>query len=166
MEPEPRVFAETARQRRERLAAEWAERSKSEVGIAKSISAFGFMVGGSDRASLAQGLTIYYNVYGSDDSATISQREIRVPFNCLISELRVDTNVSPGAGETVTFTLMVESLASTLTCQLGAADEEAQDLVNVVSVSEDDLIVMRVVTSAGANTVYPNWSFKVVPTGP
>lgn len=121
------------------------------------------MIGGGDVSTLAGGSTVYYNVNGSPDNVTLLMRQIRVPFDCIVNELRANIDAAVGVGETITFTLMVEGAASTLTCQIaGAADTEAEDLVNEVNVDEDDLISMRVVTSATATPRVPAWSMKVV----
>lgn len=121
---------------------------------------------GGDDAALGAGLTRYYTANGNSDKANLNQASARVPFDCVMSELRCNTSGAAGAGESLTFTLMVEGAASALTCQIaGAAATEAEDLVNEVNVAEDDLICMRVVSTGAANAVHPTWCFKCVPAG-
>jgi len=123
------------------------------------------MIGGGDNGTLAAGQTAYYNPYGGGDQVAAASVDIRVPFDCIIDELRGNAVGAPGAGDTYTYTLMVEGAASALTCQTVNPNLESQDLVNQVSVSEDELICIRIVTSATATARLHRWSMKCIPTG-
>ena len=124
-----------------------------------------FMICGADVTTFAANRTAHYPLSGVDDFLAIGQVEQRAPFDCVISELRANTDIAPGVGETFTYTLMVESAPSALTCQTVDPNLESQDLVNEVRVNEDDRLALRLVTSAAAGLAIHRWSLKIVPIG-
>ena len=73
----------------------------------------------------------------------------------VLRHLWAHCSASPGAGETYTYTLMVNNIATALTCQTaGAVARQSQDLVNMVAVVPGDRISIRLVTSINAVVAY------------
>lgn len=94
-------------------------------------------------------VTRYFGV--SYTSVSITDVQFFVPFDCTISKLYTST---PGTSTgTRTYTLMVNNVATVLTCSGTGGSGSASDLVNSVSVSAGDIIAMRIVTSGGSNVV-------------
>ena len=99
-------------------------------------------------ANVAANSTNYftYQTYGADAAARVP-----ISYNGILQNLYVESFVAPGAGETYTYTVMINGLATALTCQIaGAVATQANDLANAVAVAPGDLISIRVVTSLNA----------------
>lgn len=77
-----------------------------------------------------------------------------IPFNGVIYGLRVHQATVPGAGETLTYTVMINGIATGITCQAGAADNDSADLVNAVLVAAGDLVCLRCVSSLNCAVTY------------
>lgn len=76
---------------------------------------------------------------------------VPAPQNYIIEGFYCRSQLAPGAGETYTYTLMLNGLPQAMTCQTaGAAAVESFDFQNPVAVVIGDLISVRVVTSLNA----------------
>lgn len=84
-----------------------------------------------------------YHVGGTD--------QYPMPCPGTFSRLSSVVDAAPGAGQTCSFTLIVNGVASTLTHTIdGAADTEGSNLVDSVHVAAGDLVYMVTVNSAGS----------------
>lgn len=74
-----------------------------------------------------------------------------VPVAGVLLNLTVNSRVPPGAGETYTYTIMINGIASVITCQIaGAVDENADSGALMATVVQGDLLSLQVVTSLNA----------------
>ncbi len=121
------------------------------------------IIGGAIGANHATNTTAFADAQGGGVGHAVQIRaEQYVPFSCVMSLLHVHTHQAPGAGETLTFTLMVNGNASALEAQIaGAAATEAADVVNEVGVAAGDYITMRIVSSLNAAGAFPTWLLQV-----
>lgn len=89
-----------------------------------------------------------------------ARRQVR-PHAETINELRVTVATAPGVGKSYAVTLMVNGVASALTCTISGTATSAQDLTHSVSISALDSISMRFVptgTPTAPGTSF--WNFK------
>ncbi len=90
----------------------------------------------------------YYLGFGTlVTSGGITAVEIPVPYDCIVSQLYVD-NSGSSAG-TVTYTVMKNSVATSLTCAATFPSRDAQDTTHAVSFNKGDFLSVRVVTTGG-----------------
>ena len=117
---------------------------------------------GASNGVVPANVTVYAPPAGAVESAGIGNSQTPISINCIIDYLYVIATAAPGAGETFTYTLMVNGVASALTCQIaGAAAVPANDLVNAVQVNAGDDLCIRIVTSLNAAITYHHWSFRI-----
>lgn len=112
----------------------------------------GFEVTGNSTIYLAQ---------GSDTN----EAEVRIPMPaCTMKELRVASSVAPGTGETFTYTLMRNGVASNeLQAQISGSGVSAViTLTNGVGFNAGDTFSVRLTTSSGSVTAYHSYSIKIV----
>jgi parallel beta-helix repeat protein/putative cofactor-binding repeat protein len=102
------------------------------------------------NTTIGAGGTVYLGPFGQ--SATEAEVSVPVPFACTAKNLFAKSGVAPGAGETYTYTLMVNGAPSALTCQTVNALTTSEDLTNNISLVPGDLVSVRVATS-GASAV-------------
>jgi len=123
------------------------------------------IIGGMERAGLAANVTVYLCPWGGDDWAAIGQVDIPFAIAGIIDHLWYETSVPPGAGETFTITIMVNGIASVVTCQIaGAVANAAQDLINAAAIAVGDTVGIRIATSLNAAVGTHRWSFRFRPT--
>ncbi len=95
-------------------------------------------------------------------SATENNCAIPCPVDGLATGLIGYSRQAPGVGETYTYALMVNGFASALVCQTaGGAATTSEDIVNQVALIRNDLISIRITTSAGAIVGYHAASIRV-----
>lgn len=101
----------------------------------------------SDANIAANSSRFYWqNSFANDISA-----RVLIAFAGVLSNLFCESLVAPGAGETFTYTVMINGLASALTCQTaGAVLTLSNDIVNEVAVAPGDTISIRCTTSLNA----------------
>lgn len=69
----------------------------------------------------------------------------------LLQNLVAHSSTVPGVGKTYTYTVLVNGIASALTCTIsGGASRDASNLINIVNLGVGDRITLQIVTSAGA----------------
>lgn len=121
------------------------------------------VIGAQSGNTLIPNVTRYANPGGSVFHAAEGDARMRIPFDCVIRLLYCRSEFPPGAGDTYTYTIMVNGIASILTAQIaGAAAVEGNDLVNAVAVAAGDELTIRVVTSVGAAQGYHLWSWEIL----
>jgi len=98
--------------------------------------------------NMPQNLTRYFTFYQL--AGLVTTVEVPITRTGIIRNLYVIVNPAPGVGETFNFTLMVNGIATVLTCQIAGADVAGNDLVNAVPVVAGDTICMRCVSSVAA----------------
>ena len=99
------------------------------------------------------GQTNYFGV-GHIQDAVEANAQHRVPFNCRIRNMRVHAGAAPGAGESYVYTFRLNGADTALTCTIaGAVNTTCEDLANYVDLVTDDLICMKIVTSAACAIV-------------
>ena len=121
--------------------------------------AFQIMCGGNGSApGLASGETAYFGISNKESTAYAG---FVIPKAGTISNLRVYSDGSPGAGQTYTFTMMKNNVAQTLTCQIAAGSNNNSDNANSFSVGAGERISLRGVSSASAlpTTVFYGFVF-------
>ena len=120
------------------------------------------MIGGEARDQLGAGLTRYQAPLGG---GTLHATEVRprqfMPYAATVKNLKVHTQNAPGAGETYTFTLMVNGIGVALTAQITNPNTEAEDITNVVELEVDDSITLRIVSTGGAAATFFTWMAEI-----
>lgn len=121
-----------------------------------------FSGSGTFGNTIAQNTTTYMGIYYANEAYTTA---FVIPFNATIKNLYVYSGGAPGAGQTYTYTMMVNNSAQTVTCQIsGAASNSSNDTTHSFTVSAGDRVVVRLVTSATAADSSHIFSFEVDPT--
>jgi hypothetical protein len=110
-------------------------------------------------ADSVAGGTIFYGPHGSNAASTLAGTP--VPYQALISNLRVYIANGPGSGKTYTNTLMVNGVATPIACTIVDLNTFDIDNVNKVLVQPGDMLSLRVVGSAGANVSVVRSSFLI-----
>lgn len=88
-----------------------------------------------------------------------------IPVDGVISNLSVVSANSPGSGETYTCTIMINNVAQTVTCQIAAPYNVAEDNTHSCSVTAGQRVALRWVSSAGAASTGTNlFGFKFTPS--
>ena len=100
---------------------------------------------------IAAGQTVYMT-HGTLGAA-IAPRFIMITHAGLLRNLYARSHANPGGAETYVFTLMLNGVATALTCTI-VAGNVANDTVNAVQVVPGDYVCIRCVASGGANSVY------------
>lgn len=104
--------------------------------------------------NIVGGTTVYQN-FGGADAVSSSESGVagRSPIAVRLSDMRVDSSNGPGGGQTVDFTVRKEGSDTSLTVQLTGAETQGDDTSNTVDVAVGDLLSLKMVASAGANTL-------------
>lgn len=112
------------------------------------------ILGGHSGNAVGAGLTRYMHPSGSNVNVNEVVNRMVMPYTGTIRNLHVRSLLPPGVGETFTYTIMINGIASTITCQTaGAAAEVSFDIVNVEAIALGDEITLRIaVSGGGANT--------------
>ena len=119
------------------------------------------LIPGCTAAIVGSNVTIYAPPTGATEQAVVGRVRTPVSQAGVIDRLYALVNAAPGAGETFTYTLMVNGLATALTCQIaGAAAVAANDVVNAVPVAQGYDICLRLVTSLNASIQLHKWCFR------
>jgi len=95
----------------------------------------------SGNISTVGNTTVYLNQCGN--SASVIGGSLLMTSNGVISNMYVLLNAAPGGVTTRTFTLMLNGVATTLTCTIVGTDITGNDLVNSVAVTTGDYITVR-----------------------
>jgi len=121
------------------------------------------IIGGCAGGQFPPNTTAYLTPIGSSANHGPQVRaEQYFPYSGIVSQLRAHIHQPPGAGETFTLTLMVNGIATALTCQIaGAVATEAADLVNQVAIAAGDYLTLRIVSSLNAAAQYVTWAMQV-----
>lgn len=96
------------------------------------------------------GATLYM---GNGNISTPSEVlcSVLLATNGTLKNLRIKVSTSPGVGQTYTYTVMKNGVATTITCTIsGAAATTASDLTHTVTVAAGDTYSVRMVESATA----------------
>lgn len=100
--------------------------------------------------ALAASTTQYY---GPGQASTTLGRAI---FVCnrpgVVRKLYAAVDVAPGSGKNIVLTLMVNGVASALTCTISGTGKVASDIVHDVTVAAGDLLELRAVSDSGSTT--------------
>lgn len=122
------------------------------------------MIGGNSTNTLAAGATAFIGI-GSVFTVSEQNAQIPVPFAATLRNLFVRSAGTAGVGETYTYTLQVNTVATALTAQIaGGSATTASDTTHSVTVAAGDLIDIKIVTSGGASVTTHNWSMEIDPT--
>jgi len=99
-------------------------------------------VGSSAQLNAISGTPQYLPLFGISTLSTVVglARITVMPFNCIFNNLEARLEAAPGAGTTRIVTLILNGVATALTCTFGEADTTAEDKANVVLVNEGDRV--------------------------
>ncbi len=132
-------------------------------GIDKKNQRFLFFTGGSDV--IAAGATSFIAIGGSiTDSTTEAQRQLHIPFACVMNELTVITaNGQPASGSMV-FTVRKNGANTSIVLTI-AANASAGTYTSTSSLTAtfaaNDLLSVQVVNNASGNSgAIKSWSIK------
>lgn len=104
------------------------------------------------NVSLTANVTRYVPVctfdYNPNNTTTEANAQEIISGSGTMSDLFVELTTAPGVGNTVTITLMLNGVASALTCTVSGTATTASDTTNTVTVSAGDKISYKWVTSA------------------
>lgn len=103
----------------------------------------------SGIATIASGSTDYFGGT-ANEAGTKDLAQIPVPFAGRVRGLQIKTNGSPGAGQSFTYTLMLNGSAVAITATMSDSATTASDTSNKVTVAAGDLLEIRCVTSGSA----------------
>ena len=121
------------------------------------------MLAGIEENGTAANATVYVAPNGAIGMNAAIRAEIPVPHACLLRNLYYRTQGPPGAGETFTITVMVNTIATAITTQIaGAVQVDDSDLVNNTILAAGDRVCVRIVTSLNAAVTYHKWGIEVV----
>jgi hypothetical protein len=101
--------------------------------------------------TLGAGSTTYMGTHGH--GVTEANESIPIPFDGVLSGLRVRAGGSPGVTPGFTYTVMVNGAATALVAVTSGGSTAAVDLTNYVNVSAGNDVSVRVVVAGGANVV-------------
>jgi hypothetical protein len=105
-------------------------------------------------ATVAAGSTVYIG----PGYASAGEIAFRAPYTGVLRNLRPNSENVPGAGETFVYTLRVNGSDTAVTCTTsGAGSSGSTDSTHSVPVVANQVISVKLVTSAGAN-VCPHWA--------
>lgn len=132
-------------------------------GINKINQRFLFFTSGSDV--IAAGATSFISPGGSiSDSTTEAQRQLHIPFACVMSELTVITaNGHPASGSMV-FTVRKNGVGTSVVLTIAAnanAGTYTSTSTLTASFAANDLLSVQVVNNASGNSAaIKSWSIK------
>lgn len=113
-------------------------------------SGYGTSLGGA-LTNFLYNVDQYGNSGGSIAGLSYTPCQYLVTKRAEVRNLCAMSSIPPGGVTTYTFTLMVNGVASILTCQIaGAIAVSSQDLANIVNVAPGDWLGLRWVGSAGS----------------
>ncbi|TRC78503.1 SGNH/GDSL hydrolase family protein [Mesorhizobium sp. WSM4310] len=101
---------------------------------------------------------------GSYAAAAALSSAITIPYAGVAKNLRCLASVVPGAGQSYTYTLMVNGVATILTCVTGAAVLVGADTLNMVAVAAGASLSVRVVNSATGAVATHQCTVEIDPT--
>ena len=124
------------------------------------------IIGGNDDATNADE---YSPITGAGSVnaynwGTEAARQTLVPTAGTLSNLRVVTTTTPGAGNNKAFTLRVDGSSTALTCALGASGTSCQDSVNTVAVTAGQDIALFGDDTGNATAMDAHWTMVFTPT--
>jgi len=133
--------------------------SRVQWNPSQSVTPIGFTANAAQGAGVTAFMLYQYS--------TVENRvAMQAPCDGTIRNLYAYSDVAPGAGETLTYTVRVAEADTAVTCQIaGAADQEANDLNNSVEVNADDMISVKCVSSAGAAISRSSGGFLFIARG-
>lgn len=99
-------------------------------------------------ATVAAGATVYIQPQGYSVTESVSQ--LPMPQRFRVSRLYAISSANAGGGQTFTYTVRKNGVATTLTCQIAGATNVGQDTTNSVEFANGDLLSIEIVTSGGA----------------
>ncbi|GEM_PF-7070023 len=99
-------------------------------------------------AAVAAATTTYLGPIGHQTTA--GNAAIPMPWGGTLRFLQVRCATAPGAGQTVTFTVFQNGVATSLTAQVAGTNTQAADDQHEVAVNQGDIITVQAVTSASA----------------
>jgi hypothetical protein len=105
------------------------------------------------------GTTEYNGLYGGSSwqLADLGRRQV-ISTGGKLKRLFIELDGSPGASRTWTFTLMLNGAATALTCSITGSDLATSDVTNEITVSADDYVSLRVVSTGSGPERYARWS--------
>jgi len=119
--------------------------------------------GSSDNLNAAS--AEFNNLMGGMGWASGDTNVLQVmPTGGNISSLRIKLNAAPGAGKSYAFVLMVNNVASALTCTVSGTDTTAQDTANVVAVVAGDTVSLRCTPTGTPQVTMARWATIWEPT--
>lgn len=118
------------------------------------------LMGGSSAAMSAAAAR-----YGQPDGAdtwdsTLGDRDMLIAEDGTVSLLRVDLLAAPGAGKSLTFALMKNGVAQSLSAAITESATSAEDTSNSVAVSAGDRITLRCTPAGTPTTSLARWSMQ------
>lgn len=116
----------------------------------------------STTSTIAAGATTYLGPAGQN--ATIDGAFFVSDRNGVVSKFIASSTAAPGAGETFTYTLMVNGVATSMAGTIsGAASFSATVTTNPATISVNDTITLRLVSSASAAVTYHRCTITLEP---
>lgn len=115
---------------------------------------------GTSTVAAGSTVYIYSNDQGGEGSGQSNASETIIIVNYLVARsgflknLVACSRTAPGVGQTFTYTVRINGVATSITCQIaGATAVTASDLVNTAKVTVGDRVTVELVTSAGAGVI-------------
>jgi len=116
--------------------------------------------GGVDISLISGGGTMYAAPFGGQPLAALKNEQQFIAGKTLrLRNLYVKLDAVPGLGNTVVFTVMVNGVASALTCTVGAAATTSNDLTHDADIVAGDLIGLKIVGTGTPASVDACWGF-------
>ncbi len=100
-----------------------------------------------DSGAIANGTTYMYKGTATSFNQLIPYK---ITKNTVILNMQVYCRQAPGAGETLAFTVMKNSVATALTCTLAGTAVTAEDVTHAVQFLAGDILAIRMVSSGNA----------------
>lgn len=101
------------------------------------------------NGNVAAGGTRYFT--HAEAPANVANPPVLMVEPGILDLMNAGSTAAAGAGETFTYTVMVNGAPVALTCQIGGALQDyAEDLVNEAAVQRGDRVCIRIVTSGAA----------------
>jgi len=116
----------------------------------------------NSNGSVAANTTVYMGMSGASASALNAHMMVTDPG--IISQFVVEVAGAPGAGQSFTYTVMVNDVATAMTGGISGGGSFRFQLPNLgVTVNAGDRISIRLVTSSGAAVTQHRWMLKIDP---
>ena len=80
---------------------------------------------------------------------------------CSMTNLYVASSVAPGTGETFTFTIYKDTVATSMVAQISGSGTGASYSASTVTFSAGEKFSVRIVTFSGAQTAYLTYSVRI-----